>query len=317
MIPIQYQCEFTRPEISAAMATTETISALYEGLDVWPDEAILAAFSAGQERAISAVRAAHGAIAAAARAIARRSGEHGRLIYIGAGSSGIIAALDGVELGGTFGWPDDRVAFVLANGTTLEPGLGGELEDDVARARGEMARLAPEATDSIIAVAASGTTPFTLAAVEAARTAGALTVGIANNGAAPLLAGVDFPILLDTGAEVIVGSTRMNAGTAQKAALNMLSSLTMIHLGAIYDGMMVNLRVENAKLRRRAVGTLMHIAGCGEPEAQRALAGCADRIKPAAMVARGGVAPAEAERLLAAARGNLRTALTMITEEVR
>ena len=298
------------------MATTETISARYEGLDGWPDEAILAAFSDGQERAIAAVRGAHASIAAAARAIAGRSGERGRLIYVGAGSSGVIAALDGIELGGTFGWPDERVVFVLANGTMLEPGLAGGPEDDVARARAEVTARKPNATDSVIAVAASGATPFTLAATDAARAAGALTVGIANNRTAPLLAVVDFPIFLDTGPEVIVGSTRMNAGTAQKAALNMLSSLTMIRLGAIYDGMMVNLRVENAKLRGRAIATVMHIAGCAEADAERALDGSAGRIKQAALVVRG-LQPAEAERLLVATKGNLRAALAKVTERVR
>jgi N-acetylmuramic acid 6-phosphate etherase len=298
------------------MATTETISPHYLGLDSWPDDAILGAFSDGQERAIAAVRAAHPSIAKAARAIATRSGESGRLIYVGAGSSGIIAALDGVELGGTFGWPDDRVVFVLANGTTLEPGLTGGPEDDVARARAEMAALKPGRTDSIIAVAASGATPFTLAATDVARAAGALTIGIANNRTAPLLAGVDIPIFLDTGPEVIVGSTRMKAGTAQKATLNMLSSLTMIHLGHVHDGMMVNLRADNAKLRRRALATVMRIADCSENDATRALDRADGRIKPAALVARG-IEPAEAERLLAANKGNLRAALARLTERVR
>ena len=125
------------------MATTETISPNFSGLDTWPDEAILAAFSDGQEKAIAAVRGAHPSIAEAARAIAKRSGDSGRLIYVGAGSSGVIAALDGIELGGTFGWPDDRVAFVLANGPMLEPGLAGAPEDDVTRARAAVAALKP------------------------------------------------------------------------------------------------------------------------------------------------------------------------------
>lgn len=298
------------------MATTETISPNLSGLDTWPDEAILAAFSDGQEKAIAAVRGAHPSIAEAARAIARRSGDSGRLIYVGAGSSGVIAALDGIELGGTFGWPDDRVAFVLANGPMLEPGLAGAPEDDVTRARAAVAALKPTSKDTIIAVAASGATPFTLAATDVARAAGALTIGIANNRAAPLLAGVDIPIFLDTGPEAIVGSTRMNAGTAQKATLNMLSSLAMIHLGHVYDGMMVNLRADNAKLRRRALATVMRIADCGENDATRALDLAHGRIKPAALIA-SGIEPAEADRLLAANKGNLRAALARLTERVR
>ncbi len=295
---------------------TETISSRYEGLDAWPDDKILAAFSEGQERAIAAVRGAHAAIAKAASAIAAASGEHGRLIYVGAGSSGIIAALDGVELGGTFGWPDDRVILLLANGTTLEPGIAGGAEDDTERGIAQMTALQPNPADSVIAVAASGSTPFTLAATKVARDSGAVTVGIANNAAAPLLAAVDFPIFLDSGAEVIVGSTRMNAGTAQKAALNMLSTLTMIRLGEIHDGMMVSLRIENAKLRKRAVTTIMHIARCSEVEAARALEGADDRIKPAVLVA-AGMAPPEANRLLKSTNGNLRAALAKVSERVR
>jgi N-acetylmuramic acid 6-phosphate etherase len=298
------------------MASTETISPRYEGLDSWPDEAILSAFVDGQEKAIAAVRAAHPAIAAAARAIAARSGEAGRIIYVGAGSSGVIAALDGIELGGTFGWPDDRVVLVLANGTTLKPGIAGGAEDDVARARSQMTDLRPGPSDSVIAVAASGATPFTLAATDIAHAAGALTVGIANNASAPLLRAVDFPIFLDTGAEVIVGSTRMNAGTAQKATLNMLSSLAMIHLGAIHDGMMVNLRAENAKLRRRAIATVMNIARCTEDQAERALQLADGQIKAAAVIAHE-IAPSEAARLLAANKGNLRAALATLTMRAR
>ena len=298
------------------MSSTETISTRNKGLDGWSDEAILSAFSDGQERAVAALRGAHAAIAAAAEAIADRSGERGRLVYVGAGSSGVIAALDGIELGGTFGWPDDRVVFVLANGTTLQPGLAGGPEDDVARAAAEVRALNLDASDSVIAVAASGSTPFTLAASEAARAAGALTIGIANNRGAPLLAAVDFPIFLDTGAEVIVGSTRMNAGTAQKAALNMLSTLTMIRLGAIYDGMMVNLRIENAKLRRRGVATVMQITGAGEQAAERALESAAGRIKPAVLMVHG-LPPAEAERILATSKDNLRVALATLDERVR
>ena len=298
------------------MASTETISSLSEGLDGWPDADILAAFADGQERAIAAVRKAHPAIAEAARAIAKRSGAAGRLIYVGAGSSGVIAALDGIELGGTFGWPDDRVIFVLANGTTLAPGPAGDAEDDDAHARAEMAALKPTASDSVIAVAASGATPFTLAATDTAREAGALTIGIANNRNAPLLTAVDFPIFLDTGAEVIVGSTRMNAGTAQKATLNMLSTLAMIHLGAIHDGMMVNLRADNTKLRGRAVATVKKIAGCAESQAERALKLAEGHIKPAVLIALG-MEKAEAERLLATTKGNLRAALARTTEPVR
>ncbi len=291
-------------------AATETIDSRHLGLDSWPSQAILAAFSDGQERALRAVRSAHETIANAAETMVRRLGDAGRIVYTGAGSSGLIAALDGMELGGTFGWPDDRLAFVLANGETVAP-LTGHGEDDTKRARDAIATLRLTRDDVVIAVAASGTTPFTLAAVDEAAGTGALTIGIANNPDSPLLRQVDIPVFLDSGPEVIVGSTRMGAGTAQKAALAMISSLAMIRLGHIYDGLMVNLRADNLKLKRRAVAALVHITGRTANEAEGALELCEGSIKAAALVLRG-LGRAEAERALAEAHGNLRTALARL-----
>jgi N-acetylmuramic acid 6-phosphate etherase len=292
----------------AAMSITETISQHYRGLDAWDDAAILAAFADGQRRAVAAVERACGAIATAARAIVARLGEDGRLIYVGAGTSGLLAALDGMELAGTFDWPEERTVFVLASGTELKPGMTGGSEDDGALARAEIARLTLQPADVVIAVAASGSTPFTLGAVEAAREARALTVGLANNPDAALLKLVDQPILLDSGAEVIRGSTRMGAGTAQKAALGLLSSLIMIRLGRVHDGHMVDLRVDNAKLRKRAVTMLVDIAHVDEHKAAHALDACHGHIKQAALVAKG-LAPEDATRVLAETHGNLRAAM--------
>lgn len=293
------------------MSTTETISGLYRGLDAWDDSAILAAFAEGQRRAVAAVADASTAIAAAAEATVARLGDLGRLIYVGAGTSGLLAALDGMELAGTFDWPEARTAFVLAQGGVLAPGMTGGCEDDPALAEAEMARLRPQPPDVVIAVAASGSTPFTLAAVDAARRAGALTIGLANNPQAPLLARVDRPVLLASGAEVIAGSTRMGAGTAQKAALGLLSSLIMIRLGRVHDGHMVDLRVDNAKLHRRAVTMLVDITQVDEAAAARALDACGGHVKQAALVARG-LAPEAAARMLAETRGNLRAAMARL-----
>jgi len=290
------------------MDATETRHPRSIGLDAMADDAIVGILLEGQERALAAVGEARPALVKAARAIVSRIGEAGRLIYVGAGSSGRIGALDGMELDATFGWPTDRTVFLLAGGYTMAPGMAGSFEDDAERARAEMVLLKPAPADVIIAVAASGSTPYTVAATVAASEAGALTVGIASNAASPLLKAVDMPIFLDTGAEVIVGSTRMGAGTAQKAALGILSSLVMIQLGHVYDGFMVDLRADNAKLRRRALQTLSAIAGCGEPEAADALDRAGGNLKKAALVLRG-LAAADAGQALAAAGGNLRTAL--------
>ena len=287
------------------------MSQRYRGLDEWSDEEILDAFWEGQARAVAEVRPALPSIAAAARAIAGRVEPDGRLVYVGAGSSGRQAALDGMELGATFSWPDERVALVLAEGPRLELGYLGRFEDDEDDARTRIRDLALRPNDVLIAVAASGRTPFTRAAAETAREAGALVVAIANNSEAPLLALAHVPILLETGAEVISGSTRMNAGTAHKAALGLLSSLAMTRLGHVHDGLMVSMRFENAKLRQRAAEIVAEIAGCSEEDAARALETCGGSIKAASLVMRG-ADPREAERLLAEARGNLRAALARL-----
>jgi N-acetylmuramic acid 6-phosphate etherase len=289
------------------MTGTETIDPANIGLDTWSDEAILARLVDGQKRAIAALDAARPALAAAAGAIVARLGDRGRIVYAGAGSSGILAALDGMELLGTYGWPAERTAFVLASGDRLAPMTGGE-EDDEAAARVEIEALALTAEDVVIAVAASGTTPYTLAAVDAARSAGALTIGMANNAGAPLLTASDIPVLLESGPEIIVGSTRMGAGTAQKAALNLLSTLLMIRLGHVYDGLMVNLRADNRKLRGRSIRMLRHITSAGESEAADALDRAGGSVKHAALILRG-YAPGAAEDALRNAGGNLRTAL--------
>ena len=170
------------------------------------------------------------------------------------------------------------------------------------------------AGDVVIAVAASGSTAFTLAAARAARRGGALTIGIANNPDTPLLDESDHPILLDSGAEVINGSTRMGAGTAEKAALNLLTTLAMIRLGHVYDGLMVGLRVENAKLRERAIAMLVEITGCPPEAAAETLARSADSVKAAALRLKG-ARPEEADRLLDKAGGNLRIALGSLAAE--
>lgn len=290
------------------MSGTESIDPRYRGIDTWSDEKILGAFWEGQVRAVEAVRPALPAIASAAQAIALRLGETGRLIYAGAGSAGRQAALDGMELGATFSWPAERLVFLLAEGVALNPGVKSTDEDDTAAASAAIEALRIQPADCLIAVAASGTTPFTLTAAKDAKDRGALAVGISSNPGAPLLRLSDHAILLDTGPEVISGSTRMNAGTAQKAALGLLSSLLMTRLGHVMDGLMVSMRADCSKLEARAARIVAALAGCTPLEAEAALAASGNRIKTAVLVARGRRA-AEAEALLGEAGGNLRIAL--------
>ncbi len=288
--------------------STESVGARYRGLDAWPSRDILDVFTEGQMAAIAAVRAAAGQIEAAAEAVTARLRAGGRLVYVGAGTSGRLALLDGVELTPTFDWPSERVVSLLAGGErALVHAVEGAEDDREAGAR-DIATADVAANDAVIAVAASGSTPYTIAALEAGRARGALGIGIANNPGAPLLAAAEYPILLDTGTEAIGGSTRMKAGTAQKATLNLLSSLVMTRLGRVHDGYMVDLRATNAKLRRRSERMLMEITGTSEEAARDALARCAGRVKPAVLVLKG-LTPDAAERALAEAGGSLRNAL--------
>lgn len=227
---------------------------------------------------------------------------------MGAGTSARIAVQDAVELGPTFNWPDDRIAFAIAGGdSALVRAIEGA-EDDRAAAVARMTELLITANDVVIGVAASGATPFTVAALSAARATGALTIGIANTPGAALLDVCDHPILIDTGPEPIAGSTRLNAGTTQKLALNLISTLLMVRLGRVYRGLMVEMRASNEKLRRRAARMVMSIAGCEREAAHRWLSAAKGEVKLAVLMARG-LGEEAARALLHKHDGDLRSAL--------
>ncbi len=286
--------------------STETADPRFADLDAWPTARAVEAMWEGQMDAVAAVRRALPQITHAAEAAAERLSGPGRLIYAGAGTSGRIAVQDGAELGPTFGWPAARLLFAMAGGERALINSVEGAEDDAADGAAQMAAVG--ADDVLIGVAASGATPFTLAAIKEARGCGALTIGLANNPGAPLLEAAEFPVLLDTGSEVLAGSTRMKAGTAQKTALNIISTAIMIRLGRVYKGMMVDMQLSNAKLRKRAEKMVAGLAGCGEAEAAAALAASSGRIKPAVLVAMGR-SLGDAEAMLGANGGNLRQAL--------
>lgn len=290
------------------MATsTETVSPRHRGLDTWDDADILAALWESQADAVAAARAVLPALSACVAASHARLAVGGRLVYTGAGSSGRIAFQDGIELGPTFGWPDDRLILLLAGGDpALRHGVEGA-EDDTDAAIDAIERHAIGADDVLLGVAASGRTPFTVQAVRAARARGALTIGIAN---APgmLLQAADHAILAETGGEVLAGSTRLKAGTAQKIVLNLFSTLLMTRLGRVHDGRMIDMRLSNDKLRRRAADMVVDLAGCDEATASAALDAAGGGIKLAVLVARGHT-PQAAASLLARHGGHLRPAL--------
>lgn len=279
-------------------------------MEEWPADEILLAILAAQENAVAAIRASIPAMAAAAEEAAQRlTDPEGRIVYIGAGTPGRLGVQDGVELAPTYGWL--RTEFVIAGrGAALIRSVEGA-EDDVAAAQDQIAALNLTPADVCIAVSASGTTPFTVAACRAARATGAQTIGIASNDNSPLLDAAEYKIPIDTGPEPVAGSTRMNAGTAQKVALNMISTLIMMRLGHVFDGMMVDVQLTNEKLRRRAEKMIARIAQCDEETAARSLEGAEGKVKLAVLLARG-LDPAQAEEHLARNGGNLRRVLNSL-----
>ncbi len=280
----------------------------YRGADRWPAEECLAAMLESQTHAFAAVRAALPDLARAAEAAAARlRGGRGRLIYTGAGSSGRIAVQDGVELWPTFSWPPERLAFLLAGGEGALLRAAEGAEDDVKAARREIAALAPEPPDVHIAVAASGSTPFVREAQAEARRRGALTIAFACNPGSPLLEEAELPVPLATGPEFLAGSTRMTAGTAQKIALNLLSTRIMIALGRVYEGRMVALVPANAKLRERARRMVAELTGAPPEAAGEALERAGGDVRRAVLIL-DGLSPEEAAQRLATAEGDLRRA---------
>jgi N-acetylmuramic acid 6-phosphate etherase len=296
------------------LTSTETLASTYAGIDQWDDAAVLEALVGGQERAVAAVRAAIPSLAAAADLMTRALKGGGRLVYAGAGSSAGIAVQDGAELPGTFGIARDRIVFLVAGGLAALADIDAAAEDDEERGRADVVALGPMRGDVLVAVSASGRTRYTVAAAQAARAAGAAVVGIANNAGTPLLAAADAAVVLQTGAEVIAGSTRMGAGTAQKSALGLLSTLMAIRLGHVHGGMMVGVRAENEKLRERARGIVATIAGVGRDEAGAALEKAGGDAKAAVLLCAGATGAEDARRLLADAEGSLRQALARLAE---
>ncbi|MDP2697943.1 N-acetylmuramic acid 6-phosphate etherase [Thalassospira sp.] len=289
-------------------SSTEEFDLRFAGLDQWSDADFLTALWEGQMRAVAAVGPAIEAIALAADGVARCLAGGGRLVYVGAGTSGTVAWQDAKELAGTFGWPEDLTLVLLAGGLDSASGVFGSAEDDIDAVAAEIRRHNIGAGDAVIAVAASGSTPYTLKAVELARANGAFCVGLCNNMDGKLLSVAECGIYLASAPEVIAGSTRMGAGTAQKAAINMLSSLVMNKLGRLYDNLMVGMRAENIKLQGRATRIVQYVANCDAAQAGSALTATGFDIRRAVLVVHGHSVE-KSQEILEAVNGNLRAAL--------
>ena len=298
----------------SAQPATERVSSRSAGIDTWPSRDVLNVLWQDQADGMTAVQAAIGQLETAALAVAEHLNDQtSRLIYVGAGSSGVLAALDGIELPCTFGWSSDRLAVYRADDPNNILTIETAGDDSLDMARTDFLKSAISKRDVVITVSASGETRYTCLFAEMAKEQGALVVGIANNDGSRLLQIVDHPILLDTGPEVIAGSTRLKAGTSQKTALGMFSTLVMTRLGHVYDGMMVDVELDNDKLRKRAARMVASIARVDSKAATEALQKSGDHVKTAVLIAKG-LTPNQAKETLSDSEQNLRDALIRIAD---
>jgi N-acetylmuramic acid 6-phosphate etherase len=233
----------------------------------------------------------------------------GRLIYVGAGTSGRIAALDAAECSPTFN--TDRVQFIIAGGLKALAHDSEISEDDVRQGREEMSRRKPGKHDVVLGIAASGRTPFTLAALEVARSRGARTIALTCNPKSPLERAAHFAIVIPVGPEVLAGSSRMKAATAHKMVLNMISTGAMSRLGYVYGNLMANVVPKNEKLRQRTLGILERASGADSPVARRALEASGDRTPVALVMLIAGVTRVEAVAALKKSLGHVRDAIAL------
>jgi N-acetylmuramic acid 6-phosphate etherase len=294
---------------------TERPSRRYSNIDSWEPLEIAEAMIEGQYTAVAAVRSARNALVASVLAAESKLRNGGRLVYVGAGTSGRLAVQDGAELIPTFSWPQDRLLLLMAGGkdALLQSVEGAEDAVDQALRVVQLHEIG--SNDVLVAVAASGTTPFTLSCLKEAKRRGALTIGVANNRDTPLLEEADHPIYLDSGSEPIAGSTRMKAGTAQRITLNVFSSVLMILLGRVYDGLMVEVQAVNQKLVRRSESILRRLTRCSAKEASEALRQANGNVKLAIVLLHGGDLK-EAKSVLGRAGGQLRPALAALGKPV-
>ncbi len=288
---------------------TEQVDPRYGEIDAASVEALARLMNEADATVPAAVHAAMGQIVPAIEAVTDRLARGGRLIYVGAGTAGRIGVLDAAECVPTFNTSPDLVLGLIAGGPEAIVNSIEGAEDDVDAGARVIAEHQVVASDAVVGIAASGRTPYVLAAVRAARLRGALTVSLSCNVATPLSDEAECPIEVHVGPEVLAGSTRLKAGTAQKLVLNMISTITMVRLGKTYGNLMVDLRATNAKLRERAVRIVQAVTGADHDRAEAALQQSGHDVKLAILIVGRGLEIGEAEHRLTAAQGRLRAAL--------
>jgi N-acetylmuramic acid 6-phosphate etherase len=288
---------------------TEQVDERYSNLDTLSVGELALLMNEADATVPGAVRQALPQIVPAIEAVVQRLAAGGRLLYLGAGSAGRICVLDAAECPPTFNVPPELVLAIMAGGPEAMFVAVEGAEDDGSA--GSQAVLDNEVSDrdAIVGVTASGRTPYVIAAMRDARRRGALTIGLSCNEKAPLSGVVEFPIEVPVGAEVLAGSTRLKAGTAQKLVLNMLSTAVMVRLGKAYGNLMVDMRVTNGKLHDRALRIIQRVTGCSRPVAEHALAAAGLEVKTAIVTVLASSTVDDARQRLAAAGGRLREAL--------
>lgn len=298
-------------DVSAELAnlSTERVQPELADLDTRSTRDLVAAISREDAYVPAAVAAAGDRIAEAVDVIVERLSGGGRLIYAGAGTPGRLGVLDAAECVPTFGTDPGLVVALMAGGTQAATAAVEGAEDDRDAAARDLAAVGLGPADCVVAVTASGRTPYALGAVEAGRAVGAATIGVSNNVGSMLSDLVDVAIEVDTGPEVVAGSTRMKAGTAQKLVLNMLSTASMVRLGKTYGNLMVDLRATNAKLEARSLRILCEATGADRDAAAEALAAADGHVKTAVVALLTGVDADQARRRLAAGAGRVREAV--------
>ncbi|GAA2292264.1 N-acetylmuramic acid 6-phosphate etherase [Glycomyces scopariae] len=292
-----------------AMLATERADPRYAGIEELSTLDLARTMNEADASVSAAVAAVLPEVAAAIDAVADRLAKGGRLRYVGAGTAGRMAVMDAAECPPTFSTDPEFIKAIIAGGKAAEGGAVEGTEDDEAAGEAAIAADGIGPADAVVGLAASGRTPFVVAAVREARRRGALTVGLSCNTGTVLSDAAEHRIEVEVGPEVVAGSTRLKSGTAQKFVLNMVSTISMVRLGKVYRNYMVDMKVANQKLAARAVRMIREITGAGQEEAEAALAASGDRVKTAVVMLELGIDATAAEARLALADGRLSGAL--------
>jgi N-acetylmuramic acid 6-phosphate etherase len=291
------------------LKATEQRNPRTRGIDAKSTIEILRAIHREDASVAKAVASALPAIARAVDAIASALHQGGRLFYVGAGTSGRLAALDAAEIPPTFGTPPRMVQAVIAGGRRALTHAVEGAEDDRAKGARDLAARGLQANDAVVGIAASGGTPYVLGALDFAKKVAATTIGLTSNPRTPITQVAQISIVTPTGPEVITGSTRLKAGTAQKLVLNMLSTAAMIRLGRVYDNWMIGVALTNRKLQARGLRILAEASGASVAESTRALRQSGHNLAAALIMLKTGASAGQAKRLLRATHEHVHNAL--------